>query len=235
MSRELWRWSFFLLGAGLLQAACGNDAEPVPPVDRAWQESTTIEEVIEELKAGNRRFARGERRRYDHREDARKLGSGQFPAAAFINCIDSRLAVEIIFNDSLGSAFSAQVAGNVANPDVLGSLEYACKVAGSKVVVVLGHTNCGAVKGACDGVRFGNLTDLLDRIQPAIDSIPDDGTDRSSKNPAFTTKVAHANVLHQMERIRHESPVLRELEEVGKVKIIGAVYDVETGLCEWYE
>ena len=121
------------------------------------------------------------------------------------------------------------------SPDVLGSLEYACKVAGSKVVVVLGHTRCGAVKGACDGVQLGNLTGLLAKIQPAIDAVPDDGSERTSKNEAFTTKVANENVRHQIERIRAESVVLRELEAQGKIRVIGAVYDVETGLCDWLE
>ena len=219
----------------MLLTACGSEPEPLPPVDRIWQESTSIEVIIEEMKEGNRRFARGENRRYTHREDARTLAEGQFPVVAFVDCIDSRLAVGIVFDTGLGSAFSANIAGNVVNPDVLGSLEYACKVAGSKVVVVLGHTKCGAVKGACDGVKLGNLSGLLAKIQPAIEAIPDDGSDRTSKNEAFTTRVAHANVHHQIERIRRESPVLHELGDQGSIKIIGAVYDVATGLCNWIE
>ena len=219
----------------VLAAACGSDYSEIPPIDRTLQESSSIETIIEELKKGNQRFAKGESTSYDSTEDARTLADGQFPLAAFVDCIDSRLAVDVVFDCGLGTAFSANVAGNVVSPDVLGSLEYACKVAGSKVVVVLGHTRCGAVKGACDGVELGNLTGLLAKIQPAIDAVPEDGSDRTSKNEAFTTKVAHANVHHQIERIRAESAVLRELEEQGKIKITGAVYDVATGLCEWLD
>ena len=226
---------FLILAVGVLPTACGGEPETLPPVDRTLQQSSTIEEIIEALKEGNRRFARGDHAPIDVHEDARQLAKGQFPVAAFVDCIDSRLAVDVLFDFGLGTAFSANIAGNVVNPDVLGSLEYACKVAGSKVVVVLGHTKCGAVKGACDGVELGNLTGLLAKIRPAIDAIPDDGSDRTSKNLAFTTKVAHENVRVQIERIRRESPVLREMEEQGKIRIIGAVYDVSTGLCDWHD
>ena len=214
-------------------AACGSEYSELPPIDRTLQESSSIEEIIEELKKGNRRFANGESTPYESREDARTLAKGQFPLAAFVDCIDSRLAVDVVFDCGLGTAFSANVAGNVVSPDVLGSLEYACKVAGSKVVVVLGHTRCGAVKGACDGVELGNHTHLLAKIQPAIDAVPDDGTPRTSKNHAFTTKVATENVRLMVDQVRRDSPVLRELEAEGKILITGAVYDVDTRRVTW--
>jgi carbonic anhydrase len=187
------------------------------------------------LKDFNERFSRGVKIPHDDFADVRRLAHGQYPAAAFVDCIDSRVHVDVVFNLGLGMAFSANVAGNVVNPDILGSIEYGAKVAGSKVVVVLGHTKCGAIKGACDGVKLGNLTQLLAKIQPAIDAVPDDGTPRNSKNDAFTTKVAIANVKLQLQRLRDESPVLREMEEQGKILIVGALYDVETGLATWLE
>lgn len=223
------------LAALAFLGACGQEPKAVPAVTRELQQSSTIEDVIRELKEGNLRFAKGTPLLVDPRADARQLAAGQFPVAALVDCIDSRVDAGIIFDAGLGSLFSANIAGNVVSPDVLGSLEYACKVAGSKVVLVLGHTRCGAVKGACDGVKMGNLTGLLAKIQPAIDAVPDDGTPRTSKNGAFTTKVAQENVRLQIERIRKESEVLRELEAQGTIKIIGAVYHVETGLCEWLD
>lgn len=216
-----------------LIAGCGADPEPLPTMTRELQESLTPQEIVEYLELGNARFARGERIPRDDRLDAIQTAKGQHPAVAFVDCIDSRVSVDIIFDIGLGIAFSANVAGNVVNPDVLGSLEYACAKAGSKVVVVLGHTSCGAVKGACDGVELGNLTQLLAKIQPAIDAVPDDGTPRTSKNHAFTTKVATENVRLMVEQVRRDSPVLRELEAEGKILITGAVYDVDTRRVTW--
>jgi carbonic anhydrase len=220
----------------IVVAACGEKETRYEPVlTQELQESMTPREILDYLKEYNAMFARGERIRYDDLADAHQTAHGQYPAAAFVDCIDSRLAVDTIFNIGLGSAFSANVAGSVVDQDVLGGLEYACKIAGSKVVVVLGHTNCGAVKGACDGVKLGNLTQLLAKIQPAIDSIPYDGTPRNSKNKAFTDKVAAANVRLMVQRIRNESAVLREMEAQGKILIVGALYDVETSLASWFE
>jgi len=191
--------------------------------------------VLQYLKDGNARFARGERTPRSDILDAKATAKGQYPLAVFVDCIDSRVSADIIFDVGLGIVFSANVAGNIVNTDILGSLEYACAKAGSKVVVVLGHTSCGAVKGACDGVKLGNLTSLLAKIQPAIDAMPDDGKPRTSKNHAFTTKVAAENVRRGVQQVRSGSPVLRDLEEQGKILIIGALYDVETSLVTWFE
>lgn len=224
-----------LVVCGLL-VACGDATlDPIPTVSKEQQTNATPQEVLQVLKDGNVRFARGERTPRDDLLDARITAGGQYPIAAFVDCIDSRVSADIIFDLGLGVVFSANVAGNIVNADILGSLEYACAKAGSKVVVMLGHTSCGAVKGACDGVRLGNLTSLLAKIQPAIDAIPDDGKPRTSKNLAFTTRVAEENVRRGVQQIRRDSPVLRELEEQGAILIVGALYDVETSLVTWYE
>ena len=221
-----------LVSCGIL-AACGEQAEPT--LTKEVQASATPTEVLENLKLGNEMFARGEKVVIDHLADVKATAKGQWPLVAFVDCIDSRVAVDVIFNLGLGMAFSANVAGNVVNPDILGSLEYACAVAGSKLVVVLGHTNCGAIKGAADGVELGNLTGLLKKLQPALDAVPDDGSPRTSKNEIFTGMASHANVRHQIGRIRRESPVLKKLEDEGKIRIVGAVYDVATAKVTWHE
>lgn len=212
---------------------CGGEPDPIPTVTKGQQEAASPQEILQFLKDGNARFARGERLPRNDLADARQTATGQAPIAAFVACIDSRVAPDIIFDLGLGIVFSANSAGNVVSPDVLGGLEYACAKAGSKVVVVLGHTSCGAVMGACDGVELGNLTQLLAKIQPAIDSIPDNGTPRTSKNHAFTTKVSTENVRRMVKQVRADSPVLRKLEAEGKILILGAVYDVETSLVKW--
>jgi carbonic anhydrase len=217
----------------LLLVACGSESPPVP--DETMQQSMTPQEVLDQLKDLNARFARGEFIRHDHEADVRSTSAGQHPLVAFLDCIDSRLDVHIIFNLGLGTAFSANVAGTVVDKDALGGLEYGCALAGSKLVVVLGHTNCGAVKGAADGLKLGNLTQLLAKIQPAIDSVPDDGLARDSSNKAFIKQAVKANTELSVRRVRAESEVLRKLEEEGKIKIVGAIYDVKSGLVTWLD
>ena len=191
--------------------------------------------ALQLLKEGNKRFVSDKKASRDLLEQVRDTATGQYPFATILSCIDSRVSAELIFDQGVGDIFSVRVAGNIVNEDLLGSMEFACKLAGTRVILVLGHTSCGAVKGACDGVKLGNLTGLLAKIQPAIDSVPDDGKPRTSKNKVFTSLVSHANVRVQMGRIRKESPVLRELEEQGKIDIVGAVYDVETAKVAWHE
>lgn len=157
---------------------------------------------------------------------------GQNPFASIVACIDSRTGPEVIFDQSIGDVFVARVAGNVANDDIIGSLEYASKVAGSRTIVVLGHTNCGAVKGACDGVKLGNLTGLLSKIQPAVAAAKTPG-ERNSKNHQFVDEVTEINVDDTIKTIREKSPILKELEEEGKIKIVGAVYDTSNGKIYW--
>ena len=155
---------------------------------------------------------------------------GQFPFASVVSCLDSRTSTELIFDQGIGDVFNARVAGNIANPDIVGSLEFASKVAGSKLIAVIGHTHCGAIKGSCDNVELGNLTGLLARIKPAVTATPSaSGELRSSKNDAFVDRVATTNVRQTMENIRKSSPILQQMEKDGQIAIVGAMYDIETG------
>lgn len=180
------------------------------------------------LHDGNARFVRGEPATRDIREAIRATADGQAPFVAVLSCIDSRVPVETVFDLTIGDAFSARVAGNVVNVDVIGSLEFACAVAGTPLIVVLGHTGCGAVKGACDGVELGNLSALLAKIQPAVDATEADG-ERSSGNAAWVDAVARENVERSKAAILASSPVLADLVAGGTVGLVGAMYDVRTG------
>ncbi len=196
------------------------------------QAAITPDMAIQWLKDGNKRFVDKQRLSRNLNEQVAQTGGGQYPFAAVLGCIDSRVPAEVVFDQGIGDIFTARVAGNFVNTDILGSLEFACKVAGSKAILVLGHTHCGAVKGACDNVELGNLTSMLANIKPAVDSISESG-DRSSKNPQFVQKVAESNVKLTIENIRSKSPILKEMEDNGEIKIVGAMYDVETGKVEW--
>jgi carbonic anhydrase len=200
----------------------------------AEQKATSPDAALAILKAGQARFVAGQSRIHDYPKQVNITGEGQYPFATILSCIDSRTAPEVIFDLALGDAFAPRIAGNIVNEDILGSMEFASKVAGSKLIVVLGHTHCGAVKGACDGVELGNLTGLLNRIRPAVDATTNiDGADRSSKNAAFVDAAAHSNVKLTIETIRQKSPVLKEMELKGEIKIVGAMYDIETGKVEF--
>jgi len=198
------------------------------------RDSLTPEQVLEILKEGNRDFARGEWRDWDFLHETQQTADGQHPMAVILGCIDSRAPAEIVFNLGIGDVFNARVAGNFVNPDIAGSMEYACKVAGSRLVLVLGHSHCGAVKSACDGVELGNVTAMLANITPAVEAVQDVPGPRNSTNAAFVAAVAKQNVLDTVERIRVLSPILAELERDGAVVIAGAMYDVETGIVEFY-
>ncbi|WP_266204553.1 carbonic anhydrase family protein [Pontibacter kalidii] len=201
---------------------------------RETQSSLTPEKAIQFLKEGNDRFVRNLKANRNLLQQVNETSTGQFPFAIILSCIDSRTSAELIFDQGLGDIFSTRVAGNVVNEDILGSMEFACKVAGSKVVLVLGHTHCGAIKGACDHVEMGHLTGLLQKIEPAI-KLETTTTDRSSKNTEFVQSVAENNVHLMMERVREESPILKEMEQSGEISIIGGMYDVETGKVDFYE
>lgn len=182
------------------------------------------------LKAGNERFLNGNIHNRDLHAQVKQTATGQYPFAAVVSCIDSRIPTEVIFDQGIGDIFNARVAGNFVNPDILGSLEFACKLAGSKVIVIMGHTSCGAVKGACDHAELGNLTQMLDKIMPAVDSVKtDEGTDRSSKNLSFVNEVAAKNVEMTIEELKAQSPVLKEMYDNGEIDIVGAMYDVKSG------
>lgn len=195
------------------------------------QSQMTPEKALELLKEGNQRFLRGAPRERKLNQQVIETAYGQYPFASIIGCIDSRVPTSLIFDQGIGSLFSARVAGNIVNDDILGSLEFACKLAGAKLVVVLGHTSCGAVKGACDQAELGNLTALLSKINPAVLAVtePENPEERTSKNAAFVDAVALENVRLTVQNVRTYSNVLRSMEKQGAIKIIGAMYDVATG------
>jgi carbonic anhydrase len=166
-------------------------------------------------------------------KQVKTTGYSQYPMATVVSCIDSRAGPEIVFDQGIGDVFSARVAGNFVNEDILGSLEFGSKAAGSKLIVVLGHTSCGAIKGACDDVVLGNLTGMLAKIKPAVASVSMDG-DRTSKNDAFVQMVAEANVKRTVNDIMVKSPVLKAMADAGEIKIVGAMLDVKTGVVTWY-
>lgn len=188
------------------------------------QGAMTPDSAIERLKEGNDRFVKGQQAGSEFMDQVSQTSGGQFPFAALLSCIDSRAPAELLFDQGIGDVFNARLAGNIVNEDVLGSLEYACKVAGSKLIVVMGHTKCGAVTAACKQVKLGNITPLLDKIQPAVNDIVDgDLTDD------MIERVAVRNVERSIQQMRDESAILNELESEGAIKIVGAIYDVASG------
>ena len=193
------------------------------------QKDMTPDMALELLKAGNQRFVENKHIVRDLPGQVKDTSTGQFPFAVILGCIDSRVPAELVFDQGIGDIFNTRIAGNFVNTDILGSLEFACKAAGSKLILVLGHTHCGAVKGACDDVQLGNLTSMLKNIKPAIDSIKDITENRTSSNKDFVQRVADKNVDLAIEDIRSKSEVLNEMESNGEIKIIGAMYDIHTG------
>lgn len=192
----------------------------------------TPAQVMDELRKGNERFRSGKMAPRSYLAEQRTSAAGQYPAAVVLGCLDSRVPAEIVFDVGIGDIFTGRVAGNVVFEDMLGSMEFGCGVSGSKLVLVLGHTACGAVKGAIDDVVLGNLTGLLARIKPAIPATKFEG-DRSSKNAGYVDAVARTNVVLALADIRRRSPILEKLEEKGSIKIVGAMYDVATGVVEF--
>lgn len=192
------------------------------------QSTITPQKALELLKEGNERFVGKNMITRDLNLQVSQTAGGQWPHSVVLGCIDSRVPNELVFDQGIGDIFSARVAGNFVNTDILGSIEYGCKVAGSKLVVVLGHEGCGAVKGACDGVELGNITSMLANLQKAVDSV-DEAGDRTSANKDFVHKVVDSNVELTMADIRNQSPLLKGMEDAGEITIVGAVYDVATG------
>ncbi|HBH48934.1 MAG TPA: carbonic anhydrase [Bacteroidales bacterium] len=199
------------------------------------QSALSPDDAIAMLKEGNERFVNQKMVNRDLIKQVKETGSGQYPFAAVVSCIDSRIPTEIVFDQGVGDIFNARIAGNFVNEDILGSLEFACKVAGSKAIVVMGHTSCGAVKGAADQVKMGNLTGLLQKIEPAIEAVSEGVTDKSSKNSEFVQKIADKNVEMTVNNITAKSEVLKDMVEAGELKIIGAMYDVNTGKVTFTE
>lgn len=195
------------------------------------QTHLTPQWALDILLEGNKRFVNNLKANRDLLKQVNETSTGQFPFAAVLSCIDSRTSAELVFDQGLGDIFSIRIAGNCVNEDILGSMEFACKVAGSKLILVLGHSRCGAIKGACDDVRMGNLTALLTKLRPAVDDTPTPGA-RNSSNAPFVEDVALRNVQLSMEQIPQRSPILKEMNEKGEIMIVGAMYDVETGRIE---
>jgi carbonic anhydrase len=193
----------------------------------------TPDQVLEAMRQGNERFRTGKMQAHDYLAQKRASAGGQYPAAAILSCIDSRAPAEIILDTGIGETFNARIAGNIANDDLLGSLEFACAAAGAKLVLVMGHTSCGAIKGAIDGVELGHLTGLLNKIKPAVPATSYAG-DRTSKNAAFVDEVARTNVLRTVNDIRQQSGVLSGLEKDGKIKIAGSMYHLVGGRVEFF-
>jgi carbonic anhydrase len=222
-----------MAAAGLLVGSpCGGMAH-ADVLTREQRDKMTPDEILATMKRGSERFRKGEEPRRDFLAEQKASAKGQYPAAVLLSCIDSRAPAEVIMDLGLGNVFNCRVAGNVLNEDILGSMEFACKVAGAKVVLVMSHTSCGAIKGAIDNVELGNLTALLAKIRPAVKATKFDG-ERSSKNPAFVDAVARQNVELTMAQILKQSPVLRELQSKRALKVAGAMYNLETAAVEFF-
>ena len=198
------------------------------------QEAITPTLALELLKKGNDRFVKNLKINRNLLQQASETSDGQHPFAVILSCIDSRTSAELIFDQGLGDIFSVRIAGNIVNEDILGSMEFGCKVAGSKIIVVLGHSKCGAVKGACDHVELGHLTGLLSKITPAVDEEVDTKENRNSSNADFVENVAALNVNHSVQSIMERSPIIKELVENGQIGIVGGRHDITTGEVVFY-
>jgi carbonic anhydrase len=218
------------IGAPLLGVTELSDAAALT---KEMRDQLTPDQIIDMMKQGNERFRTGKMSPHDYLAQKRATVTGQYPAAVILSCIDSRAPAEIILDAGIGDTFNARVAGNISNDDLLGSLEFACAVAGAKVVLVMGHTACGAIKGAIDGAQLGNLTGLLNKIKPAVNATHYEG-ERTSKNGEFVDEVAKTNVRLTIGAIRERSDVLAGLEKDGKIKIVGSMYRLAGGSVDFF-
>ncbi len=198
------------------------------------QDALTADMVLQSFREGNTRFQRNDLTARDHSEQVRKSTNAQYPKAIVLSCVDSRVPVEDVFDRGIGDIFVARVAGNFVNEDILGSMEFACKVSGSKLILVMGHEHCGAVKAAVDDVKLGNITPMLAKIRPAVDRVEYDG-DRTSKNEEFVHMACESNVRYTMEQIRRNSPILKEMEDKEEIMIMGAIYDMDNGKVDFLQ
>lgn len=204
-------------------------------LNKELQQQITPGMALNILKEGNKRFVNNLKVNRNLLQQVNETTDGQWPFAVILSCIDSRTSAELIFDQGLGDIFSVRIAGNIVNDDILGSMEFACKLAGSKFIVVLGHTKCGAVKGACDGAKMGNLTTLLSKLEPAVNEEDATTENRTSSNPRFVENVAEINVRRNVHEVLDRSTILRQMVEEGQIGIIGAMYDVSTGVVEFYD
>jgi len=223
------------LGAAVVAGAAAFSSSTVyaAAMTKAQRDKLSPDDVLAMMKKGNKRFVAGQRADHNFLAQQRASAAGQYPVAVLLSCIDSRAPAETIMDLAIGDVFNSRVAGNIENADILGSMEFACKVAGAKVVLVMGHTACGAIKGAIDGAELGNLTGLLAKIKPAVEATTYTG-DRSSKNYAFVDAVARKNVELTKASIRKNSPVLAEMESSGAIKIAGSMYNLQTGVIDFF-
>lgn len=200
------------------------------------QAAMTSATALQALIDGNKRFMAGQQVNRDLNQQIADTANGQYPFATVLHCIDSRVSAELLFDQGIGDIFSIRIAGNFVNDDILGSMEFACKLAGTKLIVVLGHTACGAVKGACDHARLGNLTTLINKLEPAVEAVsePTEPEERTSKNIDFVNAVAKKNVQMTMQNIRNRSGVLKEMEDDGSIAIVGGMYDIADGSVSFY-
>ena len=198
------------------------------------QSTITPSMALELLKEGNKRFVNNLKVNRNLLQQANETSDGQHPFAVILSCIDSRTSAELIFDQGLGDIFSVRIAGNIINEDILGSMEFACKVAGSKIIVVLGHTKCGAVKGACDHVEMGNLTALLSKIRPAVDDEIETNENRNSSNSTFVENVARINVQRTVRSVIERSPILKDMIEKGEIGIVGGTHDITNGQVTFF-
>lgn len=212
-----------------------EDAKPVVSHVMTKEEQTrlTPDAILQEFIEGNKRFQSGTTTVRDHSKQARKSAPGQYPKAVVLSCVDSRVPVEDVFDQGLGDIFVGRVAGNFVNEDLLGSMEFACKVSGAKLVLVMGHQHCGAIKGAIDNVKLGNITAMLSKIKPAVEMSQDFKGEKTSKNDNFVKHVSENNVLYTMNQIRIKSPILKEMEDKGEIKIVGVFYNLTNGTLEF--
>lgn len=226
-----------LFSLGACTAQYDSEVEDSEPqiFTQEMQQQITPEKALERLKSGNQRFVNDSLKHKDYREQFEGTADGQYPHSAVFACIDSRSSAEQFFDVGIGEIFKARIAGNALNEDVIGSMEFATKAAGSKLLTVIGHTNCGAVKGAIDNVEMGHLTGLLDKIKPAMEEVSDTLQPRTSENKEFVTAVTKAHVENVIEEIRSESEIISDLEEAGDIKIVGGIYDLSTGEVDFFE
>jgi carbonic anhydrase len=218
------------ISLGVLHLANAEPAKQTP-VSADQQKALTPDQVLADLMTGNKRYVAGQLTDLNIKANIKASAAGQYPSAVILSCLDSRVPVENVFDQGIGDIFVGRIAGNIENEDLLGSFEFATKVAGAKLVMVLGHEACGAVKGACDHAELGNLTALLDKIKPAVKVVEGEfpADQRNSKNADFVNKVIEQNVRMTVADIRKDSPILAEMEKEGKIKIVGAIYSLKNG------
>ena len=221
-----------LLVSCILAAATTGSA--IAYTTKSDQAAMTPQAAFDLLVAGNARFASGVSAHANHAHQVEQASTGQYPLGVVLACLDSRTSPELMFDQGVGDVFVGRIAGNYATDDMIGSFEFAHKLAGAKVLVVVGHTACGAVKGACDGAEMGNLTETLEKLDPALEAVPEDGSPRNAKNPDFVQKVADANVKLTVARVLERSEVLRDMVEAGELGIVGGMYDLATGKVTFY-